>query len=169
MARLKEDAWDKPTLKRKEVEIPELGGSLLVQELGADLVAEIQSHLRVELSGTDQVVKVDKATMERLQFAHGVIRDDGSQMYTEEKVAEIAGKHGRPFLRVIEALDEMSGINKEEIEKTTARFPSGGDAEEGPDAEANSPRSGGEGRNGASAIDGSAVPARAGAQAGDAG
>lgn len=125
MARLKKDAWKKPSLKTKEVEVEELGGSVLVRELPAQFSAEVSSKIELISRGREQIAKVDTAIMERLQFAHGVVDDDLEPMFSETEVAEIQKKHGRAFKTVIGVIDEISGIDKEAIEKAEATFPSG--------------------------------------------
>lgn len=123
MARLKKDAWNKSSLKTKEVEVEELGGSVLVRELPARFSAEVSSKIELISRGRDQIAKVDTAVMERLQFAHGVVDDDLSPMFSENEVKEIQEKHGRAFKTVIGVIDEISGIDKEAIEKAEATFP----------------------------------------------
>jgi hypothetical protein len=123
MARLKKDAWKKPSLKTKEVEVEELGGSVLVRELPAQFSAEVSSKIELISRGRDQIAKVDTAVMERLQFAHGVVDDDLEPMFSETEVAEIQKKHGRAFKTVIGVIDEISGIDKDAIEKAEATFP----------------------------------------------
>lgn len=128
MARLNKDAWRKPSLKTKEVEVEELGGSVLVRELPAKFSAEVSSKIEMVSRGREQIARVDTATMERLQFAYGVIDDDGQPMFTEEEVKNLQENHGRAFKTVIGVIDEISGIDKEAIEKAESRFP-GGDGE----------------------------------------
>lgn len=123
MARLKKDAWNKPSLKTKEVEVEELGGSVLVRELPAKFSAEVSSKIELISRGRDQIAKVDTAVMERLQFAHGVVDDDLKPLFTEDEVAKIQEKHGRAFKTVIGVIDDISGIDKDAIEKAEATFP----------------------------------------------
>lgn len=153
MTRLGKDAWAKSSLKTKEIEVEELGGSVLIRELPAEYSAEVASHIEMRSVGRDQVAKVDTATMERLQFAYGVIDDEGNPLFQENEVRTIAKQHGRAFKTVIAAIDGLSGVDKEAIEKAESRFQSSGTSPNGNDVEAATPK--GSGR--------SAVPARAGA------
>lgn len=126
MARLSKEAWGKPTLQTNEVEVPELGGTVLVRELPASFVAEINQHIQLKQIGREQISSIDLPTMERQKFAYGVIDDDGNQLFTEEEAGEIASNHGRAYKIVLDAIDELSEINEEGAEKAKARFPGGG-------------------------------------------
>lgn len=131
MARLKKDAWAKPSLKTKEVEVDELGGSVLIRELPAEYSAEVQSNIQLVSEGGEQVARVNTAKMERLQFAYGVVDEQENPMFTEAEVEELQKKHGRAFKTVVAAIDELSGLDKEAIEKAEARFPSSGSTANG--------------------------------------
>jgi hypothetical protein len=126
MTRLGKDAWAKPSLKTEEVEIDELGGTVLIRELPAEYSAEVASHIEMRTIGREQVAKVDTTTMERLQFVYGVIDDEGNPLFQENEVRTIAKQHGRAFKTVIAAIDSLSGIDKEAIDKAERRFQSGG-------------------------------------------
>lgn len=126
MARLSKEAWAKPSLKTKEVEVEELGGSVLVRELPASFSADINQHIQLKQIGREQISSVDLKTMERLKFAHGVVDDAGNQVFSEDEAGEIAENHGRAFKVVLEAIDELSEINAEGIEAEEARFPGSG-------------------------------------------
>ncbi len=159
MARLNKDAWDKPSLKRKEVEVEELGGSVLVRELPASYSAELNEHVQMKTVGREQIGSVDLVTMERLKFAYGVIGDNGEQLFNAEEVKEIATKHGRAFKVVLAAIDELSEIDEEAQKSVEDRFPAGGASPNGKDVGAGT----------ASGRSGPDLPARAGAGAGDVG
>lgn len=122
-AHLTKDAWKKSSLKTKEVEVEELNGTVLVRELPAEYSAEVSSKIELISRGREQIAKLDTAKMERLQFAYGVVDEDLSPMFTEAEVQEIQKKHGRAFKTVIGVIDEISGIDKEAIEKAEATFP----------------------------------------------
>lgn len=131
MARLSKEAWGKPTLKTKEVEVSELGGSVLVRELPASFVADINQHIQLKQIGREQISSVDLRTMERQKFAYGVIDDESNQLFSEEEAGEVATKHGHAFRVVLDAIDELSEIDEEGVDKEEARFPSGGVRENG--------------------------------------
>ena len=153
MARLKKDDWGKPSLKRKEIEVPDLGGSVLVRELPASYSAELNQHTSMKSDGREQVTTVDMVTIERLKFAFGVITDEGEPMFTAEEVAVIATNHGRAFKIVLEAIDELSDVTPESVRAAQSRFPDVGAPANGARlGSADAPRS-----------DGPDVPARASA------
>jgi hypothetical protein len=129
MSRLSKDAWDKSSLRQEEVEVPELGGSVLIRELPAEYAAEVASHIEIKEVAGARFASIDKAKMERLQFAYGVVGDNGDPLFSEDETVEVAKKHGSAYNRVIEAIDDLSGINKEDIENAEARFPDSGEVE----------------------------------------
>ena len=131
MTRLSKEAWAKPSLKTKEVEVSDLGGTVLVRELPSDYAAEVNEHVKMIQSGREQTSQVELKTMNRLKFAYGVINDDGEPLFTEDEVRELMAKHGRAVSVVIEAIDDLSAIGEEGFKKAEARFPSGGIRENG--------------------------------------
>lgn len=124
MARLTRDAWKVSSLRTKEVEVEELGGSVLIRELPASVSADLAGLLDIVQVGTEQRAKVDVALLECRQFAYGVVNEDGSPQFTEDEARDIQGKHGRAFKTVVGVIDEFSGVDKEAIEKAEARFQS---------------------------------------------
>ena len=47
MGRVTKDAWRKPSLRTKEIEVEELGGSVLIRELPATVSADLSGLLDV--------------------------------------------------------------------------------------------------------------------------
>lgn len=125
MARLTKDAWARSSLRTQEIEVEELGGSVLIRELPASVSADLAGLVDITQVGQTQRAKVDKATMEARQFAYGVIDDDHNPLFTEEEAREVQSKHGRAFNVVIAAIDKLSGVSKEAIDEAEARFPAG--------------------------------------------
>jgi uncharacterized protein (DUF1684 family) len=151
MERASKSSWlDGPgDLETAEVEdVPVPGQSVLVRGLPAVYSAEIQSKLTLETRGRQQVATVDIPTMERLQFLHGVVEP----AFTPDEALVVQAKYGPAFQKVIAKIDELSGINKEAVAETEARFQDGGDGSEG---RSNDAVASGNGQPG--------VPARAGA------
>lgn len=125
MARSTKDAWlsGQGDLREEEVEdVPVKGQSVLVRALPAIVSARVQSQMRLETEGREQVARMDVAEMEVLQFAHGVVDPE----FSEAEAREIAEKYGPAFRKVVAKIDELSGIDKEAIENTELRFPDRG-------------------------------------------
>src|SRR5688572_4902449 len=112
MARVTKDAWKKSSLKTDEVEVEELGGSVLVRELPAEYSAELNAYVEMKQVGRERIGSVDLVTQERLKFAYGVIDDDGEPLFTADEAKEIAREHGRAFKVVLAAIDELSEIDE---------------------------------------------------------
>jgi hypothetical protein len=130
MARSTKDAWLGGTgdLREEEVEdVPVKGQTVLVRGLPARYSAEVQSQMKVQTVGREQVARIDVAEMEVLQFAHGVVEPK----FSVDDARVIAGKFGPAFRKVIDAIDRLSGVDKEAVEDAEVKFPAGGPGENG--------------------------------------
>lgn len=124
-------------LKEEVVEdVPQSGLSVRVRALPARYSAAVQSQLKLE-SGRrgEQVARIDVEEMEILQFLHGVI----DPKFSDQDVRTIFEKYGPAARKVVAKIDELSGIDKEAIEQTEQRFPSGGNSENGSDVGVGAP------------------------------
>jgi hypothetical protein len=131
MARSTKDSWlnGPGDLQEADVDdVPVPGESVRVRALPARYSAEVQGQLKLTQEGREQVAKIDVESMERLQFTHGVIEP----VFTEQEARQVQEKYGPAFRKIITKIDELSGIDKEAIEKVEQRFPPGGESEGGP-------------------------------------
>lgn len=139
MARSTKESWlqGPGDLREAEVDdVPVPGESVLVRGLSARYSAEIQAQLKLEQVGGSQVAKIDVASMELLQFVHGVVEP----RFTVDEAKTIQERFGPAFKKVIAAVDDLSGIDKEAIREAAEHFPDGGVATPGsqhPDANGN--------------------------------
>jgi hypothetical protein len=128
MSRSTKDAWlsGPGDLKEDDVhDVPNPGESVRVRGLSARYSAEVQAQLKLVQQGREQVAKIDLPQMELLQFVHGCI----DPTFTEAEARQIQERYGPAFKKVVAKIDELSGIDKEEIEKVEQRFPVGGEGE----------------------------------------
>lgn len=158
MARSTKESWlEGPgDLREAEVEdVPVEGETVLVRGLPAAYSAQASSESMEmkQLAGGDSIAKVDQQHMERLQFLHGVIEPK----FSEAEVKQLQEKFGPAFKKVIAEIDRLSGLDKDALEKTKARFPQVGRSEDGLHLEAGD----------ASGDRGPDVPVRDGAGDGD--
>ena len=123
MARVTKERFFRGSLRTKEIEIEQLGGTVKIRELPAGVSADLSGLLEVIQVGREQRAKVDVGAMERKQFAYGVVNDDLSPMFTEDEAAEMQSIHGSVFKEIVNEIDTISGIDKEGLEKTEATFP----------------------------------------------
>jgi hypothetical protein len=153
MGRSTKDAWlDGPgDLREAEVEdVPVPGESVRVRGLAAGYSNEARSEAtELKQVGRDQIVSVNAARLEVLQFAHGVIEPQ----FTVAEAEQISRKFGPAFRKVVDKIDELSGLDKEAITEAEARFPGGGTSANGSDLDVAD----------ATGDPGSDLPARAGA------
>jgi len=104
-------------------DVPVKGESVKVRALPAQFSNEAQSKALKMVTGArgDQSATVDVAVMSRLQFEHGVIEPK----FNAAEVKQIAEKFGPAFHKVVEKIDELSGVDKEAIETESAKFQAG--------------------------------------------
>lgn len=143
MGRLsKKDLTSKSDLEEEEVDLPGLGGSVLVRGLGAaySLSAQTQAT-ELRQNGNDQFINVNRARLEILQAQHGLV---DPKLDSYEEAEQFAQNCGPSFAKVIEVIDRLSATDKEAIAETTERFPAGGEgAERGDLAASTGARNGG--------------------------
>jgi hypothetical protein len=125
LQRSNKDAWlqGPGDLREEDVEdVPVKGESVRVRALPARFSAEVQSQMKLQSEGRESVARIDVAEMEVLQFAHGVVEP----VFSVDEARQIQERFGPAFRKVVNKIDELSGVDKEAIEKTEARFPARG-------------------------------------------
>ena len=132
MARLTKDALLKASdLKTKEVDLETIGGSVVVQGLSAAYSNQASSEA-LEMKTTargEQVASVNTAKLETIQVLHGLV---DPKLDTIEEAEQFMRQCGPAAKAIVEAIDELSGLDKEAISEASARFPSSGAVESGP-------------------------------------
>ncbi len=146
------DLCEASDLREEEIELEALGGTVLVQGLGAAFSNEAQSQaLEMKTIGNTQIASVNTALLEEIQLCHG-LKDP---KLSREEARKFMEQCGPSVKEIIAKIDELSGVDKDAIEEANARFQGGGER---------APDKGEAGLHAASARgNGSAVPARAGA------
>lgn len=153
MARSTKDSWlqGPGDLEEADVEdVPVKGETVRVRGLPAAYSNQASSEALEMKTGPrgEQTATVNTEKLEVLQFAHGVIEPK----FNVNEARVVAQKYGPAFKKVVAKIDELSGVDKEALEKAEARFPAGGTDEVGAN-----------GSDAAAGGVGSAVDARAGA------
>jgi hypothetical protein len=110
-------------------DVPVKGESVKVRGLPAAYSRQASSEaVRTEFVGNQQVSRFDMGRLEVLQFVHGVI----DPQFTLGEAEQIAKTHGPAWQKVIDKIDELSGLDKEAIAAAEERFPAGGGSQNGP-------------------------------------
>lgn len=144
MSRLTKDALlGASDLVEREVDLPTIGGSVLVRSLPAHYSNDaITQALEVSTSRRgDQTSRVNTNKLEALKVYHGLV---DPRFDTVEQVEAWAVTVGPAWQKIVETIDEISGITKEAVEKTTAMFQAGG-TDEGRAVVGNGTHAGGSG------------------------
>lgn len=136
MAISTKESWlEGPGDLREDVveDVPVKGQSVRVRGLSAAFSNQASSEgLEIHLNERgQQTTKADSAAVQVLQFHHGVIEPK----FTLDETKKIAEKYGTAFIRVIEKIDELSGVDTKAVEKADATFPSDGAGKTGPAVE----------------------------------
>jgi hypothetical protein len=134
MARSSKESWLQGPGDVQEAEVkdvPVKGESVLVRGLPAAYSNRAQSEALELITGRrgEQSATVNTAKLEVIQFAAGCVEPK----FSEQEAEVIAQKYGPAFKKVIAEVDRLSGVNKEEVEATRARFPNGGGGADGED------------------------------------
>ena len=116
----------KPSLRKETVEVPELGGAVVVRGTMLDerlaLVFGAAPPAGEQLQGKDEPEPEDPR--ERFQhiarlLAYAVIDADGVPVYTAEEWAEFGGEHFGAVLRLYAVAKRLSGMDPDEAKKNS--------------------------------------------------
>lgn len=102
-------------LREETVEVPEWDCAVRIKSFTAAESAQIK-HKGLAFRGED--TQVAWAEMEIAQFQQAVVEP----RFSEDQVRQLHLTSGRGFSRVIAAIDEMSGTDKEELRKAQQEF-----------------------------------------------
>lgn len=125
MSERKKDAWmTGGDLKEKVVEdVPEPGQSVRVRALPAFYSNQaIYEALEMHQDRGGQTSRVNLARLAVLRFAYGVI----DPVFTVEEAESISKRFSAAFDKVVDEINELSGVDEEAIKAAEARFPVGG-------------------------------------------
>lgn len=112
-------------LERREVPVPEWGGTLLVRALTGAERGRIEAD---SLRQNGRGVTFSPQSIETLRakvVAMAAIDEDGTSLFTLRDVEALAGKSGAVLERLFDVVAEMSGISAGAIEELTANFEPG--------------------------------------------
>ena len=111
--------------------------------LGAGFSNQAQSEA-LEMTTTvrgEQVARVNTAKMEEIQVKNGLL---DPKLDTVEEARQFMENCGPAARKIVEKIDELSGVDKKAIEDAEAMFPAGSEEAEGePEPDAPAPRSDG--------------------------
>lgn len=128
MGRVSKDAvLGGSNLPSKEIEVPELGGSILIQRLPAAFAMD-NTELTDEGEGDGAIeiaVRENDEPLSLLMFAYGVKDPE----FSIEEAREFASRYDTLlFGRIVREIAEMSEVDDASVKAAEARFPDGGDS-----------------------------------------
>ena len=111
-------------LTEADVELPSVGLTVKVRSLSAAYSNQASSEaLELKTEGRQQIATVNTAKLEALQALHGLVEPKLNSLAEAEQFAKNCGP---AFKEVIRVIVEISGVDKEAIDKANATFPVGG-------------------------------------------
>lgn len=131
MSRLtKNDLVTRSDLVEREVDLPSLGGTVKVRSLPAAYSNQAMTDAQethIDRRG-EQTAKINVRKLEEIKVLHGLIDPKFDNL---EEVRSFAENCGAAWNLIVKAIDEISGVDQESVEKINSRFPAGGQGEGG--------------------------------------
>lgn len=120
------DAWlSGPSDLAEDIveDVPVKGQNIKVRGLPAQFSNEAQSKALKMITGSrgEQTATVDVAAMSVIQFQHGCVEPQ----FTHAEAKQISERFGPAFFKVVNKIDELSGVDKEAIDQANDQFRSG--------------------------------------------
>jgi hypothetical protein len=117
-------------LVEREVDLPSIGGSVKVRSLPAAYSNQAMSEALEMVTGRrgEQTAHINTAKLEALQVLHALVEP---KLNSIEEANVFSQRCGPAWRTLVGVIDEISGIDKETIEKTNAAFQPGGSGEGG--------------------------------------
>lgn len=112
-------------IKTREIDLPSIQMRVKVRSLPAAYSNQAQSEALEMITGRreEQTARVNIAKLECLQVLHGLVEP---KLNNVEDAQALATAWGPAWRTLVDAIDEISGIDKKSIEDANARFQSGG-------------------------------------------
>jgi hypothetical protein len=113
-------------LEEREVELPTIGGSVKIRALPAAYSSQASSEAMELQTGRrgEQTARVNTVRLEELQVFHALIQP---KLGSVEEARQFMQHCGPAARTLIEQIDEISGVRKEDLEAAQARFPVSGE------------------------------------------
>jgi hypothetical protein len=129
MARLSREQFITASdLETEEVDLPTIGGSVLVTGLSAAYADDARSSaVETVIEGDRQIGKMNVKKLEVLEVFHGLVEPKLKSEIEAEQFLKNCGPAARTLL---DKIDELSAIDKEAIAQTAAEFPAGEGSED---------------------------------------
>lgn len=129
-------------LVERDVELPSLNGTVRVRSLPAAYSNQaMQEATQMVTIKGEQTVRINVSKLEALQVLHGLI---DPKLDSVEEAEALAAKLGPSWRRIVTTIDEISGVDKEAIEKANTLFQPGGPGGEPGPAASNGTAAGGD-------------------------
>lgn len=114
MAVLGKAIFETIKLRRREMEVPEWNGTVLLQELTPQQVEEVQASARAAVDIKRREAKDDRAmtSFQLLLVAKGWINEDGSRVLQDGDIDLLRNQSYAVLARMALELSELSGLTE---------------------------------------------------------
>jgi hypothetical protein len=121
MARLtKDELLARSDIREEELELPSIGGSVLVRSLAAAYSNQAQSEaVETRNDHGEQVARVNSAKLEALQVLHGLV---DPKLDSVKEAEAFAKQVGPAWHQIVAKIVELSGIDAEATKEADTRF-----------------------------------------------
>lgn len=119
MSVLGKGIFEKITLRRLVLDVPEWNGTVLLQELTPQQVEEVQAVARSAVDIKRREAKSDTAMMafQLLLVAKGWINEDGSRVLQDSEADKLRNQSYAAVSRMGVAISELSGLTEPAAQK----------------------------------------------------
>lgn len=101
-------------LKTVEIECPEWGGTVRLQELTADVAISLHN----EMKKTKDAGEDSYRGLREIAIVHCAVGDDGERLFTPEDIAELRKKSNKVINRLGEAAWDLVGLDDAAVQES---------------------------------------------------
>lgn len=112
----REDVLQANDIKREEVEVPEWGGTLLVQSLRGEERDALEGSM---IEGKGKNSRVNLNNLRAKLVARSVVDESGSRIFTDADIPLLTKKSAAALNRVYEVAQRLSRITQEDVDELT--------------------------------------------------
>jgi hypothetical protein len=103
-------------IQREEVDVPEWGGSVLVQALMGDERDALEASM---IKGKGKKAQVNLENLRAKVVARCVVDEDGVHIFSDADIPALGKKSAAALNRVYEVAQRLSGITDDDVEELT--------------------------------------------------
>lgn len=103
-------------IQREEVDVPEWGGTVLVQGLSGRERDDLEASM---IKGKGKNASVNLENLRAKVVARTVVDEDGKRIFEDQDIPALTQKSAAALNRVYEVAQRLSGITQEDVDELT--------------------------------------------------